>query len=67
MNSSASFVVPSLLVWLVLSLASSGAMVKNAADQGHEKVSMQGSIIDTLCAIAMASREQMIDLITIPL
>lgn len=67
MNSSASFVVPSLLVWLVLCLASSGALAKNAADQGHGKVSMQGSIIDTPCAIAVASREQVIDLMTIPL
>lgn len=67
MNSSVSFVVPSLLVWLVLCLASSGALAKNAADQGHGKVSMQGSIIDTPCAIAVASREQVIDLMTIPL
>lgn len=67
MSSSASFGVSFRLVGLVLSLAATGAFAMDAPDQGHGKVSMRGSIIDTPCAIAVASREQTIDLITLPL
>ena len=37
-----------------------------AADAGHGRVSMQGAIIDTACAIAVDSREQVIDMEVIP-
>lgn len=39
----------------------------SAAGQGHGKVRVQGSIIETPCAIAAESRDQSIDLSTIPL
>ncbi len=38
-----------------------------AVDQGQGKVSMQGRIIDTPCAIKVDSRDQVIDLFTLPL
>lgn len=37
-----------------------------AADQGHGRVNMQGTIIDTACAIAVESRDQVIDMDVIP-
>jgi type 1 fimbria pilin len=67
MRSNASFVMSSLLLWLVLLVAASDAFAMRAPDQGHGKVSMQGSIIDTPCAIAIGSRDQAIELITLPL
>lgn len=39
----------------------------SAAGQGHGNVHMQGSIIDTPCAIAAESRDQSIDLPALPL
>lgn len=35
-------------------------------DQGHGRINMQGSIIDTACAIAVDSRDQVIDMGVIP-
>lgn len=37
-----------------------------AADQSHGRVNMQGAIIDTACAIAVESRDQVIDMEVIP-
>lgn len=37
-----------------------------AHDQGHGSVNMEGSIIDTPCAIDVASRDQTIDMSTLP-
>ncbi|MGQ5793292.1 fimbrial protein [Serratia sp. IR-2025] len=39
----------------------------NASVQGWGKVNMQGAIIDSACAIAVESREQTIDMETLPL
>ncbi|WP_368925990.1 fimbrial protein [Serratia marcescens] len=39
----------------------------NSAPQGQGRVNMQGAIIDTACAIATESREQIIDMNIIPL
>ncbi|TNV23051.1 type 1 fimbrial protein [Buttiauxella sp. B2] len=41
--------------------------VSLAANQGNGRVSMQGSIIDTACAIDMVSRYQVIEVMTLPL
>lgn len=43
-----------------------GSPVAFAADEGHGRVNMQGAIIDTACAIAVESREQVIDMEVIP-
>lgn len=48
-----------LLAWGAFSVAF-------AADEGHGRVNMQGTIIDTACAIAVESREQVIDMAVIP-
>lgn len=37
-----------------------------ANDAGHGRVNMQGAIIDTACAIAVESRDQVIDMDVIP-
>lgn len=37
-----------------------------ASDQGHGRVSMEGSIIDTPCAIDVASQDQTIEMATVP-
>jgi len=47
-----------LCVWTSVAGASYG----HSAAQGHGRVSMQGSIIETPCAIAMADRNQTIQL-----
>lgn len=66
MNRSSSFVLPFLLACFSLPLMAAGAPDEGAPNQGHGRVSMQGSIIDTPCAIAVESREQAIELFTIP-
>ncbi|WEJ85256.1 fimbrial protein [Kluyvera intermedia] len=67
MNRSASFVTPLGLLWLTLPLFSVSVLAADVDYQGHGKVSMQGAIIDTPCAIKVDSRDQVIDLITLPL
>ncbi|MGK3141804.1 fimbrial protein [Pantoea sp. C2G6] len=51
-----------LIPLAVLSLVSSAS----AADQGHGTVHVQGSIMDTPCAIASGSRYQSVDLSALP-
>ncbi|AHM72764.2 fimbrial protein [Yersinia hibernica] len=63
MSNGASFVMSSLLVWLVLPVAVFGVLAMDASG----KLSMQDSVIDTPCAIDAAGREQAIDLITLSL
>ncbi|MBH3259861.1 type 1 fimbrial protein [Serratia marcescens] len=46
---------------------SAGALTAFAAQQGQGRVSMQGAIIDTACAIAVDSRDQVIDMGVVPL
>ncbi|OKB66579.1 pilin [Serratia marcescens] len=48
---------------LLALLAAAGVQ---ARDQGHGRVNMEGSIIDTPCAIDVASRDQTIDMLTLP-
>lgn len=67
MKCSASFVTPLRLLWLTLPFFSASVLATSVGDQGHGKVSMQGAIIDTPCAIKVDSRDQVIDLITLPL
>ncbi|MGG4661828.1 fimbrial protein [Providencia vermicola] len=43
-----------------------GSVAFAASDAGHGRVNMQGAIIDTACAIAVESREQVIDMGVIP-
>lgn len=43
-----------------------GSAAFAASDTGHGRVNMQGAIIDTACAIAVESREQVIDMEVIP-
>lgn len=59
-------VLPSLLTLLTLSGQFLPATA-DAANQGNGRVSMQGSIIDTPCAIDVNSRDQTIDMSTLPL
>ncbi|MHA0874433.1 fimbrial protein [Enterobacter pasteurii] len=67
MKRSASFVTPVRLLWLTLPFVCAGVPAANVTGQGHGKVSMQGAIIDTPCVIKVDSRDQAIDLITLPL
>ncbi|MBU5412431.1 fimbrial protein [Serratia ureilytica] len=55
------FVSPFILLVLLNSQAQSAHF-----SQGWGRVNMQGSIIDTACAIAAGSREQTIDMDTVP-
>ncbi|MEM6160431.1 fimbrial protein [Erwinia sp. P6884] len=55
--------IVSLIPLAVLSQVASAS----AAGQGHANVRVQGSIIDTPCAIAAENRDQSIDLSTLPL
>ncbi|XTZ38509.1 fimbrial protein [Salmonella enterica] len=66
MNCSTSFIFPSLIIGWALSGAAYAASVTHATDQGHGRVNMHGLIIDTPCAIAVESRDQTIDLSTVP-
>lgn len=43
-----------------------GGPISQAADEGHGRVNMRGAIINTPCAIAVESREQVIDMKVIP-
>lgn len=61
-RSSCLCVLPSLLVLSLTGLLTPAC----ANDQGHGRVNMQGSIIDTPCAIDVNSRDQTIDMDTIP-
>jgi len=54
-----------LLALLPIATLTAGFTV-SAAQQGHGSVRMQGSIIDTPCAIEAGSRDQSIDLSVIP-
>lgn len=56
-----SILLPSLMV-----LLTSLSLPAGAFNQGHGRVSMKGSIIDTPCAIDVSSLDQTIDMITIP-
>lgn len=67
MKSKASCVTPVRLLWLALSLLSIGPIAVSAAGQGQGKVNVQGTIIDTPCAIKVDSRDQVINLMTLPL
>lgn len=51
---------------LCLMLMPSAVFADRQADQGHGLVEMQGSIIDTPCAIDVADRNQSIDMSVIP-
>lgn len=51
-------------MWLTFPATIFCADAQEALNAGHGRVSMQGSIIDVPCAIAVESREQTIDLIT---
>lgn len=56
------FVVPFILSMTTID-ASAGAPMA----QGRGRVNMQGAIVDTACAIAVESRDQTIDMGTVPL
>ncbi|HGL5969500.1 TPA: fimbrial protein [Klebsiella aerogenes] len=56
-------VVSSLLA-LLLAAGISGPA--RAQDQGHGRVSMEGTIVDTPCAIDVPSRDQTIDMAAVP-
>ncbi|MGG8041373.1 fimbrial protein [Klebsiella aerogenes] len=58
-----SVMLPSILALLVMGQCFSEA---GAAEHGHGRVNMQGSIIDTPCAIDVNSRDQTIDMAVIP-
>ena len=67
MNFSTSFVFPSLLVWWALSGVAHAGPVTPISDQGHGRVNMHGLIVDSPCAIAVESRDQTIEMNTVPL
>ncbi|MGX1960596.1 fimbrial protein [Serratia proteamaculans] len=56
-------VMPSCILTLLLCVSSAQAAKQT---QGWGRVNMQGAIIDTACAIAAGSREQVIDMETVP-
>lgn len=57
--------VSSLLALLLL-MAVEVPCTAKAQDQGHGRVSMEGSIVDTPCAIDVPSRDQTIDMGAVP-
>ncbi|NHB98160.1 fimbrial protein [Photorhabdus stackebrandtii] len=61
---SAAVVVPCLL--MLSCIAVSAAATAPRGTQGHGRVSMQGAIIDSACAIDAGSRDQTIELATAP-
>lgn len=52
---------------LTLLICVANSSTSSAHDQGHGVVNMAGSIIDTPCAIDVPSRDQTIDMATLPL
>ncbi|EQC01646.1 fimbrial protein [Photorhabdus temperata] len=61
---SAVVVVPCLLMFSCIAVGAEATATRGT--QGHGRVSMQGAIIDTACAIDAGSRDQTIELATIP-
>ncbi|RJF55529.1 type 1 fimbrial protein [Serratia inhibens] len=57
-------VMPPFILTLLLSISSAQAARQT---QGWGRVNMQGTIIDTACAITAGSREQVIDMETVPI
>ncbi|WPU21985.1 fimbrial protein [Cedecea neteri] len=55
------------LFLLMLLIGAGNSPASLVQDQGHGTVSMAGSIIDTPCAIDVPSRDQTIDMATLPL
>ncbi|MGS0627041.1 MULTISPECIES: fimbrial protein [Photorhabdus] len=58
-------VVPCMLMFSCI-VVGAEAIAPRGAAQGHGRVSMQGAIIDTACAIDAGSRDQTIELATMP-
>lgn len=56
---------PSLLALLLLAVTGVSGSAQ-AQDQGHGRVSMEGTIVDTPCAIDVPDREQTIDMGAVP-
>lgn len=56
-----------LLHLLLSSLITFTSLSTRATDQGHGSISMQGSIVDTACAIEAGGEDQTIDIGTVPI